>query len=106
MVEQFLLDNNIKFYTEYTIPGCERKFRYDFYLPEHNMFIEFHGGQHYQFVKYFHKDQDGFLNQRFRDSLKKDLARLMGYRLVVVHYRHLRKRTLNSFLLKKIRSVS
>lgn len=48
MIEIVLSYNNINFTKEYSVVIDNRHFRYDFYLPDHNLFIEYHGVQHYR----------------------------------------------------------
>ena len=48
----------------------ERLF-FDFYIKELSMLIEVQGVQHYKFVKHFHGDREGFMQQKKRDNLKK-----------------------------------
>ena len=44
-ISKILKDNNIKYYSEYTFNGLPKR-RYDFYLPDLNIAIEFDGPQH------------------------------------------------------------
>ena len=52
LIQQILINNNIKFETEKTISGLNsvnnRPLRFDFYLPDYNILIEFDGEQHYK----------------------------------------------------------
>ena len=65
-IKTILNENNIKYITEKTFSTCKfedtnASARFDFYLPDYNILIEFDGVQHY-------REQD--LNY-FRDSLEK-----------------------------------
>lgn len=51
MVAQLLTGNDVEFIREFRIPGTN--YRLDFYLPEHNLIIEYDGAQHYRDVAYF-----------------------------------------------------
>lgn len=86
-VYKILNDSNIVVVREYKIPQIEEKFRYDFYLPEHNVLIEFHGKQHYEHIEYFHRTKELFISQLVRDVKKKECAKAWGYRLLVIHYK-------------------
>lgn len=77
---------NITCTQEYKIPQIEKKYEYDFYLPNYNLLIEFHGKQHYEFIPYFHKDKEGFKYQLIRDDKKRELAKAWGYRYLEIHY--------------------
>lgn len=39
----------------------------DFFLPDHDIIIELDGRQHFQKIKFFHREPDTFMNQRLRD---------------------------------------
>lgn len=51
MVAQLLTGNIVEFIREFKIPGTN--YRLDFYLPQHNLIIEYDGAQHYRDVAYF-----------------------------------------------------
>lgn len=67
-VTEFLNKNNINFIPQKTFDGCtyKRKLKFDFYLPEYNMCIEFNGIQHYKANEYF-----GGI-KAFNEQIKKD----------------------------------
>lgn len=54
-IERFLKNNKIEFKSEYTIYIGDNYYRFDFYLPQYNLFIEYDGQQHYEPVR-FHGD--------------------------------------------------
>ena len=47
-IQQFLEKNKIRYKSEYTIFIGNDYYRYDFYLPQYNLFIEYDGQQHYE----------------------------------------------------------
>ena len=66
LIKQFLIQNNINYITEKTFDTCKFKdsnnsARFDFYLPDYNLLIEYDGEQHFQ-----ERDRN-----YFRDSLEK-----------------------------------
>ena len=68
---QILLKNNIQVIREKTFTDLKRgKYRFDFYLPQFNICIEYDGPQHFQYIKYFYKKQKDFLAARERDRRK------------------------------------
>lgn len=70
-----LLDKeNIKFETEKHFQWLPKKWRYDFYLPEYNLIIEYMGEQHYHWTQFFHKTKNDFIKQQERDEIKKHLC--------------------------------
>ena len=88
LIHRILERNNISFQREYKIPQAEYKFRYDFYLDEYNLFIEFHGDQHYKPVAYF-GGEETFKQIQFRDAFKRKLAALVGINIVYYNCVHL-----------------
>lgn len=52
-LELILMFNNITYIKEHTVNIDGRDFRYDFYLPEHNVYVEYHGIQHFKEVSLF-----------------------------------------------------
>jgi hypothetical protein len=81
-----LTKHDIKFIPQFKLPL--HQFRYDFYLPDHNVLIEFHGIQHYLPVKHF-GGKKTLKQTQFRDKLKKALAREHRIPIHVVNYKHL-----------------
>lgn len=73
LVNDFLIENNIKFRTEQSFPGClspiNYKLRFDFYLPDYNICIEYDGGQHDRAVP-FYGGQAGFEKRQVHDQIK------------------------------------
>lgn len=58
ITESWLADNNIKYIPQKTFDNCRYKYvlRFDFYLPEYNLLIEYQGRQHYESVEVFGGD--------------------------------------------------
>ena len=57
---------------QYYVYYAGQKLYFDFYLPAYSLVIEFQGNQHYEFVEFFHQDNDGWRLHKKRDMLKKD----------------------------------
>lgn len=74
----------ITYIKQYMLPG--NLYKYDFYLPEYNVFIEYHGVQHYRRISYFHRDETDFDQQRVRDYFKQELIKHHKGRLIVIPY--------------------
>ena len=107
-IGKILDDNNIKYYKEYTIPETDNKFRYDFYLPEYNLLIEFHGIQHYQAIEYF-GGEEIFNYTKMNDAIKRHLSVEFKYRLIEFNYKHLETLTFEEFqrlVLKKLAMIN
>ena len=67
-------------------PKTNRKLLYDFYLPEHNMLIEYNGIQHYHHNIFFHRPKHTLEDQQHCDSIKQQYALSHGYRFLVIKY--------------------
>lgn len=85
-VISILSKHNIKYLDEYKLPHYN--FEYDFYLPELNVFIEFHGKQHYEPIDYF-GGMETFKYTRKCDTMKKALAREYKIPLIELNYKQL-----------------
>lgn len=58
----------------------------DCYNPELKLALEYNGVQHYKFTPYFHKNKEAFLNQKYRDEMKRVKCREHGVALIEVPY--------------------
>jgi hypothetical protein len=58
----------------------------DVYNEELKLGIEYSGKQHYEFVPYFHKNYEAFLNQKYRDEMKKTKCKENGIQLIEIPY--------------------
>lgn len=96
-IKVILDKHNIKYIREYMLPEIVSLLKYDFYLPDYNLLIEFHGGQHYNFIPYFHKTEDNFLKQKERDIFKKDYAYRFKYKFLEFNYKQLRHMNQHQF---------
>lgn len=101
-IEIILNKYGIDFIREYRIEP--QKFRYDFYLPDFNIYIEFHGKQHYCPVELFGGEKE-FLLTKKRDMMKLKLVCETGAELIVVNYLNLNAGMLESILINKLKRV-
>ncbi len=58
----------------------------DVYNEELQLAIEYSGRQHYEFVPFFHKNYEAFLNQKYRDEMKKTKCKENGVKLIEIPY--------------------
>ena len=79
---KWLTTNNINFQTEYKFDWSENR-RYDFYLPDYKLVIEYMGIQHYKTVKFFQKT---LKEQQEIDQWKKEQALLHGLQYFSISY--------------------
>ena len=94
-IADFLTANEIKFVREYKFPNS--LYRYDFYLPDQNILIEFHGEQHYRAVEYF-GGKEAFETTQLNDASKIELAKQQNIPLLTFSYRYLELGTLEGNL--------
>lgn len=82
-VADFLTQYKIPFIREYRV--LPYRYRYDFFLPELNIFIEYHGQQHYKAVDFFDGKQ-GFIDTLRRDKEKVEIVTALGGKIIVIPY--------------------
>lgn len=73
----------IKYIREYKITPF--KYKYDFYLPEYNIYIEYHGIQHYKKVPVFGGEPE-FKKCIKRDKIKIELIKRSSGLLIIIKY--------------------
>lgn len=85
-IETILIEMGINYSREYTLPDYVNRYRYDFYLPENRVLIEFHGIQHYEPIDFY-----GGVNTleyvKGNDELKRVMAKRFKYRLLEINYK-------------------
>lgn len=70
-IDKLLTDKNIEHESEYTIYIDDCYYRFDFYLPQYNLFIEYDGEQHYKPVRYYNQS-DEQMNLSFKKTQEHD----------------------------------
>lgn len=88
------------YHPEWAVSEKSVLYEYDIYVPSRRLLIEFNGRQHYEFVPHFHKTMSNFKKQLRRDTIKKGLAFLNDYDLVIFRYD---EPITKNFVLSKIR---
>jgi hypothetical protein len=70
-VRKVLENNNVKYIEQYVFEDCIYKspLKFDFYLPEYNVCIEYDGIQHFEPIDFFGGEK-AFLENKKRDSIK------------------------------------
>lgn len=91
---------NIEFKREYTFTGY--RYRYDFYLPEQNILLEFHGYQHYYPIDFFGGDE-GLATCKVRDKRKKQIAKQKNIPLITIKYTYQHNGTLEQKLINELK---
>jgi len=87
IIRLFLYNRRIKFEQEKTFNECKdiNCLRFDFYLPDYNICIEFQGRQHYSSIKQF-GGEIGFNNSQKRDQIKREFCLNNSIYLVEIPY--------------------
>lgn len=67
-------------------PLKNSKQRFDFFLPDLNLAIEYNGRQHYHYTEFFHKTYDGFLQYQERDRRKEQYCQQHNIDLLIIPY--------------------
>uniref|UniRef100_A0A6C0KU43 DUF559 domain-containing protein n=1 Tax=viral metagenome TaxID=1070528 RepID=A0A6C0KU43_9ZZZZ len=68
------------------VTGGEYNLELDCFNEELKLGVEYNGIQHYKFSPYFHKNKEAFLNQKYRDEMKRVKCREAGVILIEVPY--------------------
>lgn len=79
---------NIETIPQYMIPEVADILKYDFYLPEYNLLIEFHGRQHYEHISFFHDGDYTLSDQIRRDDCVRYNAIRWKYNYIEFNYKH------------------
>jgi len=99
-VKRFLVDNNILFKQQKTFKECRYKLPlpFDFYIPKHNICIEYDGKQHSTPIKLF-GGQRGFELIQLKDKIKTDYCKNNNISLIRVRYDENIEKVLNQKLI-------
>lgn len=89
-IQQLLNDLNIKYERQKTFENCrglseKQPLFFDFYLPEHNICLEYQGEQHYQPVGFF-GGEEGFNILQYNDNKKEEYCNKNGIELIKIKY--------------------
>ena len=101
-ISEILTRHGINYVREYSLP--DSKFRYDFYLPDQNILIEFHGEQHYKPVEIW-GGKKALRKQRVTDRKKRDLAKTSNIPLVTLNYLHQKSNSIEEVLIRGFKNI-
>lgn len=107
LISQILNELNIEYEQEKTFNDCKSPFtgyllRYDFYLPQYNLLIEYDGEQHFQEVNYF---KDSLEEVQIKDNYKNNYAKENNYYILRIPYNDYEILT-KEYLIEKIQEVT
>ena len=89
-ISEYFQTHNIYYEKEKEFEGCinpktKRALRFDFYLPEYNICIEYNGQQHYIPVEYFGGEQQ-FISQQECDAIKEQYCKRTNKQLFIIDF--------------------
>lgn len=86
-INTWLTQNNVAHNSQHKFEDCifKHPLRFDFYLPDFNMCIEYQGKQHYEPVDYF-GGFSGLCSLQKRDNIKREYCKSNGVRLLEIPY--------------------
>lgn len=99
LIEQFLIKNNILYECQKTFKDCKTpdtktRLRYDFYLPEYNLLIEYNGEQHYRPRPYGNQSirvtNESFERVKWLDKLKKKFTKKYNFNFLIISYKEIK----------------
>lgn len=105
-IKKYLEDNNIYYKQEHWFKDCRniKPLRFDFYLPDYNIAIEFDGRQHYDEYPYRYygikESKEKLENLKSRDNTKNDYCKKNNIKLIRIPYWKIDN--INSILKKEI----
>lgn len=87
LVEDYLIEHKIKFIAQYSFKNTEiSRLRFDFYLPDLNIVIEYQGEQHYRAVSYWGGEKR-FAQQQKNDQRKRDFCKENNIQEIEISYK-------------------
>ena len=84
------------------VTGGDFNMEIDCYNEELLLGVEYSGKQHLKYIPFFHKNYEAFLNQKYRDELKRRMCKDNGITLIEVQYT-VKFEDIESYLVKELR---
>lgn len=90
-IKNILSQNNIIYESQKTFEDCRfpdtnMPARFDFYLPEYNILIEYDGRQHYVYTNSGWNTEEDFLKRKRRDEYKNNWCKEKNIKLIRIPY--------------------
>ncbi len=87
IIENYLKEHDLEYFYNKEFQDCKRvfKLKFDFYLPNSNLIIEYDGEQHFKHVSKFGSLKKFKISQE-RDQIKNKFAKSEGINLLRIHY--------------------
>lgn len=108
LIAELLKENNISYVEEKWFNSLKSTaggaLRFDFYLPEENVCIEFDGEQHYKMVNYFGGEKE-FLKRQENDKIKNEWCKENHIPLIRIPYTKLNSLAIEDLLLNSSKFI-
>lgn len=109
LVTEFLKERGYHFVSQHKTLRCinpttNMPLHYDFQLINEKLIIEVQGEQHYKFVEIFHRNEEGFEYQRWKDEYKKNYALNRGFDYLEIRYDEFKNNKYKDIILEKLTS--
>lgn len=87
-VQEYLQTLNLRFNQQQMFNECrdKRRLKFDFFLPDHGILIEYNGLQHYRTVPLLKYSKQALLDIKRKDEIKQQFAKEKGLHLIVVPF--------------------
>ncbi|WP_396632377.1 hypothetical protein [Maribacter sp. R86514] len=104
-VAKYLINKGYKFSQNQSFDGCKdiRSLRFDFFVPDLNLLIEFDGEQHYKPIARFGGNKK-HINVKKRDKIKTDFAKRRNHNFLRIPFTHLSN--INNILNNKVTEIN
>ena len=86
------------------VTGGNFNLELDCFDREMKLAVEYNGIQHYKYVPFFHNNKEAFLNQKYRDQMKRQMCKENGVTLIEVPHT-VKVENIKDFLTKELRRV-
>ena len=86
------------------VTGGRYNLEIDCYNDELRLGLEYNGRQHYEFISFFHKNKEDFLNQKYRDVIKKNMCKDNNVILIEVPYT-IKIEDIEYYIIKKLKEI-
>jgi hypothetical protein len=86
------------------VTGGNFNLELDCFNEELGLAVEYNGIQHYKFVSFFHKNNEAFLNQKYRDDMKRRICKEYKIILIEVPYT-VKVEDIEDFLKNEIKKI-
>jgi ssDNA-binding Zn-finger/Zn-ribbon topoisomerase 1 len=99
LIEQYLKEHNINYKTQKRFHNCRNKLPlpFDFYLPDHNICIEFDGELHFKSSNYF-GGHNKLLQTQHNDKIKNDYCNGINSRTKLIRIPYWKKQYIQKIL--------